>query len=60
MRILLACDFYRLCLIIDDLFRYNWSKTKFEYGQVRRGMQEHAMYEGTQLEQKVQEESQSV
>lgn len=43
-----------------DPFRYNWSKTKFEYGRVRRGMQEHAMYEGTQLEEKIKNESKSV
>ncbi|XP_055712754.1 cytochrome c oxidase assembly protein COX20, mitochondrial [Phlebotomus papatasi] len=34
--------------------RYNWSKTKFEYNQLKRGMQEYAMYEGTDLAKEVQ------
>ncbi|XP_055681791.1 cytochrome c oxidase assembly protein COX20, mitochondrial [Lutzomyia longipalpis] len=33
--------------------RYNWSKTRHEYALLQRGMQEHAMYEGTDLEREV-------
>lgn len=40
--------------------RYNWSKTKFEYSQMKKGMQQHAMYEGTELEKEVIQKSESV
>lgn len=46
--------------IIQLCLRYNWSKTKFEYGLMKQGMQQQAMYEGTKLEREIQEKSESV
>uniref|UniRef100_A0A1L8DZX4 Cytochrome c oxidase assembly protein COX20, mitochondrial n=1 Tax=Nyssomyia neivai TaxID=330878 RepID=A0A1L8DZX4_9DIPT len=35
--------------------RYNWSKTRFQYQQLQRGMQDYAMFEGTDIAKEVQE-----
>ncbi|GAB0094387.1 Cytochrome c oxidase assembly protein COX20, mitochondrial [Sergentomyia squamirostris] len=40
--------------------RYNWSKTNFEYKQLKRGMQEHAMYEGTDLAAEIEKQAKDV
>lgn len=35
--------------------RYQWSKTKFEYQQLKAAMKQQARYEGTDLEKKLQD-----
>ncbi|KAL7043681.1 hypothetical protein ACKWTF_001622 [Chironomus riparius] len=40
--------------------RYNYSKTKFLYSQLKTAMKQQALYEGTSIEEEVSKKAQSV
>ncbi|XP_059617119.1 cytochrome c oxidase assembly protein COX20, mitochondrial [Phlebotomus argentipes] len=40
--------------------RYNWSKTNFEYKKMKRGLQDYAMHEGTELGDELQKRASEV